>query len=123
MSIRTDKVASLLQRELSAIFEKELPRSGPLVTVVEVKVTADLGIARVYLSLIGSEKQRADMMTYLQNEVKAVRKLLSSRIRHQFRRIPELEFFEDEQYEKARRIEELLRDALGGSAQERDDVT
>lgn len=115
MSIRTDKVASLLQKELSAIFEKELPRSGPLLTVVEVKVTADLGIARVYVSLIGSEKERQEFMTNLQGETKYIRKLLSSRIRHQFRRIPEIEFHEDEQYEKARRIDQLLRQALDGS--------
>ncbi|MBF0586858.1 30S ribosome-binding factor RbfA [Prosthecochloris sp. N3] len=115
MSIRTDKVASLLQKELSAIFEKELPRSGPLLTVVEVKVTADLGIARVYVSLIGSEKERQELMTNLQGETKYIRKLLSSRIRHQFRRIPEIEFHEDEQYEKARRIDQLLRQALDGS--------
>ncbi len=114
MSIRTGKVSSLLQKELSSIFEKELPRSGPLLTVVEVKVTADLGIARVYVSLIGNEKDRVQLMEHLQNETRYIRKLLSSRIRHQFRRIPELEFYEDEQYEKARRIEQLLKDALNG---------
>lgn len=118
MSIRTEKVASLLQRELGAIFEKELPRSGPILTIVEVKVTADLGIARVYVSLIGSEKDRTELMATLQEETRTIRKLLSSRIRNQFRRIPELEFYEDEQYEKARRIEELLKTALDGSKEE-----
>ncbi|ACF45425.1 MAG: 30S ribosome-binding factor RbfA [Prosthecochloris sp.] len=118
MSIRTGKVSSLLQKELSSIFEKELPRSGPLLTIVEVKVTADLGIARVYVSLIGSEKERGLLMEHLQNETKYIRKLLSSRIRHQFRRIPELEFYEDEQYDKARRIEELLKEALNRPGEE-----
>ncbi|ANT64184.1 MULTISPECIES: 30S ribosome-binding factor RbfA [Prosthecochloris] len=118
MSIRTEKVASLLQRELGAIFEKELPRSGPILTIVDVKVTADLGIARVYVSLIGGEKERTELMATLQEETRTIRKLLSSRIRNQFRRIPELEFFEDEQYEKARRIEELLKTALDGSKEE-----
>jgi ribosome-binding factor A len=109
MSIRTEKVSSLLQRELSAIFEKELPRSGPLVTVTEVKITADLGIARVYVSVIGSEPQRAEVMEYLHTETKMIRKTLSSRIRHQFRRIPELEFYEDRLFEQANRIEQLLK--------------
>ncbi len=112
MSIRTDKVASLLQKELSAIFEKELPRSGPLLTVVEVKVTNDLGIARVYVSVIGSAGESAEAVNRLQNETKYIRKLLSARIRHQFRRIPELEFYEDRVFEKASRIEELLKQAL-----------
>ncbi len=116
MSIRTDKVASLLQRELSAIFEKELPRGGPLLTVVEVKVTADLGIARVYVSVIGGEKEREKIIARLQNETKYIRKLLSAKIRHQFRRIPELEFYEDRLFEKADRIEQLLKQALEGSS-------
>ena len=116
MSIRTDKVASLLQKELSAIFEKELPRSGPLLTVVEVRVTNDLGIARVYVAVIGSDAERKDALHRLQNETKHIRKLLSSRIRHQFRRIPELEFYEDRLFEKAGRIEELLKQALNDTS-------
>lgn len=109
MSRRTEKVASLLQQELGGILEKELPRSGPLLTIVEVKVTADLGLARAYVSIIGSESERADAMAWLHAETKAIRKTLSSKIRHQFRRIPELEFHEDRLYEQASRIEELLR--------------
>ncbi|HHE07707.1 MAG TPA: 30S ribosome-binding factor RbfA [Chlorobaculum parvum] len=118
MSIRTEKVASLLQRELSAIFEKELPRSGPLVTVTEVKITADLGIARVYVSIIGSEAQSAELMEFLYTETKALRKILSSKIRNQFRRIPELEFYEDRLFEQANRIEELLKSVRRGPAEE-----
>ncbi len=109
MSIRTEKVSSLLQRELSDILQKELPRSGPLATVVEVKITPDLGIARAYISVIGPEKEREALMEHLREETKTIRKILSSRIRHQFRRIPELEFHEDRLFEKASRIEQLLR--------------
>ena len=115
MTIRTEKVASLLQKELSAIFEKELHRSGPLMTVVQVKVTTDLGIARVYVSIIGSEKERETAIAHLQNETRYIRKLLSAKIRHQFRRIPELEFYEDRLYEKAERIDMLIKQALGTS--------
>ncbi|NTW56948.1 MAG: 30S ribosome-binding factor RbfA [Chlorobiaceae bacterium] len=114
MSIRTDKVASLLQQELGSILEKELPRSGPIVTVVDVKVTADLGIARIYVSIIGNPKEQAAAMDYLRQETKGIRMILSSRIRHQFRRIPELEFFEDHLYEQANRIEQLLSEVRKG---------
>jgi ribosome-binding factor A len=115
MSIRTDKVASLLQQELSAILEKELPRSGPLLTVVEVKVTPDLGIARAYISIIGSEKEKKEAIEHLQSETKYFRKLLSSKIRNQFRRIPELEFYEDRLFEQANRIEQLLKEVRSGT--------
>lgn len=109
MSRRTEKVASLLQQELGAILEKEYPRGGPILTVVEVKITADLGLARAYVSIIGREDQRTEAMEFLREETKNIRRILSSRIRHQFRRIPELEFFEDRLFEQANRIEELLR--------------
>ncbi|MBM3162109.1 MAG: 30S ribosome-binding factor RbfA [Chlorobi bacterium] len=110
MSIRTEKVASLLQHELGSILEKELPRKGALVTIVAVKVTADLGIARFYVSIIGTEKQQAEVMAWLHEETKFLRKLLSANIRNHFRRIPEIEFYEDRLYEKANRIEQLLRE-------------
>jgi ribosome-binding factor A len=117
MSIRTDKVSSLLQRELSDILQKELPRSGPLATVVEVKITPDLGIARAYISVIGKDQDREALMEHLRNETKSIRKELSSRIRHQFRRIPELEFYEDRLFEQASRIEQLLKSVRPSSAE------
>ncbi|MBZ4220149.1 MAG: 30S ribosome-binding factor RbfA [Chlorobium sp.] len=108
MSIRTERVASLLQQELGAILQKELPRSGAIVTVVEVKITTDLSIARVYVSIIGSPKEQETAMALLQDKTKSIRMILSSKIRHHFRRIPELEFHEDHLYERANRIEQLL---------------
>ncbi len=108
MSIRTDRVASLLQHELGGIFQKELPRSGPIITVVDVKITPDLSIARFYVSIIGTDKERAKAMESLKEKTKSIRKILSSKIRHHFRRIPEIEFHEDHLYERANRIEQLL---------------
>lgn len=107
MSRRTERVASLLQHELGAIFQTELPRT-PIVTIVEVKVTVDLGIARIYIATIGTPEEQAAVMVHLQEQNKHIRKLLSQRIRHQFRRIPELEFYEDHLYDQARHIEALL---------------
>jgi len=79
MSRRTDKVASLLQQELGAILEKEYPRGGPLLTVVEVKITADLGLARAFVSIIGSDEERAETMEFLKDETKNIRRILSSK--------------------------------------------
>ncbi len=112
MSIRTDRVASLLQHELGAILQKELPRSGPIVTVVDVKITPDLSIARFYFSIIGSDEERIAAMEGLKERNKSLRKILSTKIRHHFRRIPELEFYEDHLYERACRIEQLLSQVI-----------
>jgi len=111
MSIRTERVAELIQRELSGIFEKELPRSGVLTTIVGVKVTADLSIARVYISILGSKEMSASVMAHIQKENKHFRKLLSSKIRHQFKRMPSLEFYQDDLFDQAAHINELIRQA------------
>ncbi len=116
MSIRTERVASLLQQELGAILQKELPRS-PIITVVDVKITIDLSIARVYVSIIGTPKEQQTAMASLQDKTKSIRKILSAKIRHHFRRIPELEFHEDHLYERANRIEQLLSEVRKGSVE------
>jgi ribosome-binding factor A len=117
MSIRTERVASLLQQELGAILQKELPRSGPIITVVEVKITTDLSIARAYVSIIGTPSEQETAMASLHDKTKNIRKILSSKIRHHFRRIPELEFHEDHLYERANRIEQLLSGVRKGSVE------
>lgn len=109
MSIRTERVAELIQRELGNIFQKELPRNGTLTTIVAVKVTPDLGIARVYLSVLGAKELAQSMLGHIKKESKFFRKELASKIRNQFRQMPELEFYLDDVAEKAARIEELLK--------------
>ena len=117
MSIRTERVAELIHRELSMIFEKELPRNGALTTIVGVKVTPDLGIARVYISVLGSKEMGVSVINHIQKDSKHFRKLLSSKIRNQFRRMPELEFYKDDMFEEAERINELIRKANESSNQ------
>ncbi len=109
MSIRTERVAELIQRELGNIFQKELPRNGALTTIVAVKITSDLSIARVYLSILGAKELAQSMLGHIKKEAKFFRKELSSKIRNQFRQMPELEFYLDDVAEKAARIEELLK--------------
>lgn len=111
MSIRTERVAELIHRELGMIFEKELPRNGALTTIVGVKVTPDLSIARVYISVLGSKEMGVSVTNHIQKETKHFRKLLSQKIRNQFRRMPELEFYKDDMFEEAERINELIRKA------------
>jgi ribosome-binding factor A len=111
MSIRTERVAELLQRELGMIFQKELPRNGTLTTIVDVKITPDLSVARVYISVLGNKELGQSLLVHVRKESKFFRQELARQIRNQFRRMPELEFYLDELGEQAARIEQLIREA------------
>ena len=105
---RVDRIEEQLRIELSEILERELqdPRVH-LVTVTHVKVSPDLGQARVYISVLGGADERKKALQGLRSAASFVRRSLSKRLHH-LRKIPELAFDYDESLEKANRIEELL---------------
>lgn len=81
---------------------------GLMVTVSGVKVSSDLSIATVYLSVFPSEKG-AETVKNINDNVKDIRFDLGQRVRHQLRIIPELRFFLDETIEYMEHIDELLK--------------
>lgn len=110
MSIRTEQVAELVQREVALILQREYAdQLQPMVTITHARVTGDLSIAYVYASVMGdtSEKREATFKQ-LKALTPQIREQLASRIRHQVREIPELKFFLDESLQKAKRMENLF---------------
>ena len=101
------------KREISETIRLNLrdPRVGG-VTVTGVRVTADLMFAKVYVRLSGPEEERRETMSGLRAAAPFIRRRLGREMR--IRRVPELGFREDRSLEEATRIDELLRDALGG---------
>jgi ribosome-binding factor A len=110
MSIRTERVGSVIQRELADILQQSYGEQlGPLVTVTDVTMTKDLGIAYVNVSVLATdEKQRQSALKRLQSVGDEVRQQLGSRIRHQLRSVPELKFFLDESQQRAQEMDELF---------------
>ena len=106
---RQNKIARLLQKELSVIFQEQT-RSvhGVMVSVTRVKVSPDLSICTAYLSIFPSEKAEELIQTITKNE-KQVRYELGTRVRYQLRIIPELRFFIDDSLDYIDRIDELLK--------------
>lgn len=108
-TIRQQKFARLIQKELSDIFQQD--KRGILlnkmVTIPEVKVSPDLGVAKVFISmlLVDNKQQLLDNLNQRKNEV---RRELGNRIRKQVRIVPELIFNIDVVEESAARIESLL---------------
>ena len=106
---RQNKIARLLQKELSVIFQEQT-RSlhGVMVSVTRVKVSPDLTICTAYLSIFPSEKAEELIQNITKNE-KQIRYELGTRVRYQLRIIPELRFFIDDSLDYIERIDELLK--------------
>lgn len=109
-STRQLKVSRLLQKELGEIFQRETrPFFGnALITVTQVRVSPDLGVAKVYVSLFNVPDVKA-LHKLIQEHTKDVRLKLADRIRKQVRVIPNLVFYIDDSLDYAMRIDELLK--------------
>ncbi|MBO7415788.1 MAG: 30S ribosome-binding factor RbfA [Bacteroidaceae bacterium] len=108
-STRQQKISRLIQKELSEMFllQTKLTK-GLLVTVSGVKISSDLSIASVYLSIFPSERGE-ETVRNINSNVKEIRYDLGQRVRYQLRIIPELRFFLDNTLDYMARIDELLK--------------
>ena len=108
-STRQQKIARLIQKELSEIFRQQTAKMGNvLVSVSAVRVSPDLSIARVYLSIFPSEKAD-EILKNINASAKTVRYELAQRVRYQLRKTPELSFFIDDSLDYIEHIDELLK--------------
>ena len=93
---------------MSEIFRLETAKTrGTLVSVSSVRVSPDLSIARVYLSVFPSD-QGAALLKNINDNVKSLRFDLSQRVRYQLRKTPELVFYLDDSLDYIQRIDDLL---------------
>lgn len=79
-----------------------------MITVTQVRVSPDLGVAKIYVSLF-PVKEKDKMLELIKKNTSEIRGLLGKRIRHQARVIPELVFYIDDSLDYAERINELLK--------------
>jgi ribosome-binding factor A len=108
-SKRQQKFAGLLQEELAAIFQREgaayLPNT--LVTITKVRVSPDLGVAKIYLSFFNTTNTSLSLAT-VNSHSSEIRYKLGSRIRHQARVIPTLSFFVDDTNEYVQHMDKIF---------------
>lgn len=109
-STRQHKYARLIQKELSEIFQKDKQSilDNTFITIADVRVSPDLGVAKVYISMMLA-KDKQGTLDKINLRKKEVRKALGDRIGKQVRIIPELIFYIDEVEENAQRIEDLIK--------------
>lgn len=109
-TVRQQKFARLIQKELSEIFQRDKRGflDNAFITIAEVKVSPDLAVAKVYISMMLAKDKQA-LLYKIDTHKKEIRKALGEKIRNQARIIPELAFFIDEVEENALRMEDLIK--------------
>ena len=109
-TVRQQKFARLIQKELSEIFQRDKRGflDNAFITIAEVKISPDLGVAKVYISMMLAKDKQA-ILNKLDLHKKEIRKALGEKIRNQARIVPELAFFIDEVEENAIKMEEILK--------------
>ena len=106
---RQNRIARLLQKELSVIFQSQTRAlHGVLVSVTRCRISPDLSVCTAYLSVFPSERAE-EIVGNINTNAKTVRYELGTRVRNQLRIIPELRFFVDDSLDYAERIDELLK--------------
>ena len=108
-SIRQNRVEGVIQEELSVFFQRNAREIclGAMVSVTVVRVTPDLSVARIYLSIFtGPDKK--EVLAHIQENGKKIRGEVGKRLKN-MHRIPELNFYIDDSMDYAMEIENLLK--------------
>ncbi|MBM78883.1 MAG: ribosome-binding factor A [Crocinitomicaceae bacterium] len=110
MSIRQDKIANVIKKELGIYFQKHAISicKGAMVSVTTVRMSPDLSIAKIYISIFGA-KDNEESFENIENNSKAIRHYLSQVVRNQLRKTPELHFYIDDSFDYAKKIDDLLK--------------
>lgn len=105
---RMRSVDSTVKKELALLFAKDVvPNFDCLITLTDVKTSADLRHCQVYVSIMGAANQKHKVMKYLENNTQEYYSYLGSRIRMKY--TPSLNWNFDDTAEKADKISSLLK--------------
>ncbi|EGQ3034168.1 30S ribosome-binding factor RbfA [Staphylococcus pseudintermedius] len=109
MNMRAERVGEQMKKELMDIINNKLkdPRVGFL-TITDVQPTNDLSLAKVYLTVLGSDKERENTFKGLEKAKGSIKSEIGQRMR--LRIVPDLQFEYDESIEYGNRIERLIQD-------------
>ncbi len=107
---RQRKIAGVLQEDLVDVLQRAAQdgMKGVIISVSKVSVTADLGVAKIYLSVFPSDK-RDEIVEGVKSNTPLIRHEMAKRTRHQLRRMPELLFFGDDSLDYIENIDKSLK--------------
>lgn len=110
-SQRQKKIGSVLQGDLVDVLQGAATSGGMrgvIISVSKVKVTVDLSVAKVYLSIFPNNKGK-ELLEGIRSNAPLIKHELAQRTKHQLRRMPKLEFFVDDSLEYIDKIEQSLK--------------
>jgi ribosome-binding factor A len=110
-SNRQKKIAGVLQEDLSSVIQDVMRKNAVtnlLVSVTKVTITPDLGYAKVYLSVFPADKASSVVEEIIEMGHE-IRYEVAAKVRHQLRRMPELQFFNDDSLEYMDQINRELK--------------
>lgn len=110
-TIKQKQVAELVKRNFSIVLQEEgsyVYGATPLVTVTTVKVTPDLSLAKIYLSVFNTENKQ-EVILMMETERSRLRNSLAHRLKKLVRRIPEVDFYLDDTLDEMLRLQQLFQ--------------
>lgn len=109
-STRLKKVERLVQKELSMYFQQKMSiYMGKLISVTAVRISPDLSVARVYLSIFPTSELEK-VIEMIVADTGKIKFEIGKKLRNQLRKIPDLKFFVDDSLDQAEKINDLLKD-------------
>ena len=110
MSIRQEKIGSVIKKELGIYFQQNAISmcKGAMVTVTTVRMSPDLSIAKIYISIFGG-KNNVESFDHINTNSRYIRHELSQIVKNQLRKTPELHFYRDDSFDYAQKIDNLLK--------------
>jgi ribosome-binding factor A len=108
VSVRTEKVASMVKEEVGTIFQRNFPMEEyGFITVTDVQMSPDLKIAKIYVSIFGDETRKKKSLALLESQKAFVRSTLGHQIRIKF--TPDIFFYLDETIDRAMSLENIFK--------------
>lgn len=108
-SKRQQRFGGVIQQDLAEIFLREGSAwfPGTMITVTRVRMTPDLGIARIYLSFFNVQDSE-ESISKIRSRTKEIRYKLGKKIKDQAKNVPELEFFADDSLQYTEQMDKLF---------------
>lgn len=107
---RQSRIAKVIQKDLAEILNGDIRKNGIknlLISVTKVHVTPDLTLARAYVSVFPSEKAN-ELIEALNKNAKQIKHAVAQRVKHQLRKMPDIEFYNDDTLDYIEKIDKEL---------------